>query len=80
MPTVTVKLPQRLATRLRLAVARRATTQSAFIREALEARLDSTSDAIPGSFLDLAGDLVGSVRGGPSDLSRNKRHLKGFGM
>jgi predicted DNA-binding protein len=79
MPTVTVKLPPGLARRLRLAVARRATTQSAFIREALEARLESTSDATPGSFLDLAGDLAGSVRGGPSDLSWNKRHLKGFG-
>jgi hypothetical protein len=30
------------------------------------------------SALDLAGDLVGSLKG-PGDLSTNKRHMKDFG-
>ncbi|MGH9662007.1 MAG: hypothetical protein ACRD96_25895 [Bryobacteraceae bacterium] len=31
------------------------------------------------SVLDLAGTLVGKYRGGPSDLSTNKKHLDDFG-
>jgi hypothetical protein len=31
------------------------------------------------SVLDLAGPLVGKYRGGPRDLSTNKRHLDDFG-
>ena len=31
------------------------------------------------SALDLAGDIVGSVKGGPKDLSTNPKHMKGFG-
>jgi predicted DNA-binding protein len=78
MRTVTLKLPESLAMRLRHVVARRATTQSAVIREALEAHLDASARGRQ-SCLDLARDLAGSVRGGPRDLSSNKRHLRGFG-
>lgn len=31
------------------------------------------------SVLDLAGPLVGKYRGGPKDLSTNKKHLEDFG-
>jgi predicted DNA-binding protein len=78
MRTVTLKLPAALALRLKQAVARRGTTQSKVIREALEAHLGATSGTGQ-SCLDLARDLAGSIRGGPSDLSSNKRHLKGYG-
>lgn len=77
MRTVTLKLPDSLAMRLRHVVARRATTQSAVIREALEAHLEASGSRQ--SCLDLARDLAGSVRGGPRDLSSNKRHLRGLG-
>jgi Arc/MetJ-type ribon-helix-helix transcriptional regulator len=78
MPTVTVKLPRNLALRLRRAVARRGTTQSEIIRGALEAHLGA-AEATGVSCLDVVGDLAGSLRGGPRDLSSDKRHLKGFG-
>ncbi len=32
-----------------------------------------------GSALDLAGDLVGSVEGGPGDLATNPKHLNDYG-
>jgi hypothetical protein len=31
------------------------------------------------SALDVAGDIVGSVKGGPKDLSTNPKHMEGFG-
>ena len=76
MRTVTIKLPDILALRLKQTVARRRATQSEVIREALEAHLAAPS---MGSFLELAGDLAGSLREGAPDLSSNKRRLKGFG-
>ena len=33
----------------------------------------------PMSALELAGDLVGCLDGGPSDLSTNKAYMEGFG-
>ena len=77
MRTVTLKLPDSLAVRLRRAVVRRGTTQSEVIREALEAHLGAERRS--GTCLDLIADLAGSVRGLPKDLSSNKRHLRGFG-
>jgi ribbon-helix-helix CopG family protein len=76
MRTISVKLPDSLALRLRRVVARRRATQSEVIREALEAHLAAPG---PGTWAELVGDLAGSVRGGPRDLSSNKRHMKGFG-
>jgi predicted DNA-binding protein len=74
--TVTIKLPDSLALRLKQTVARRRATQSEVIREALAAHLAAPS---VGSYLELVGDLAGSLRGGAPDLSSNKRRLKGFG-
>jgi Arc/MetJ-type ribon-helix-helix transcriptional regulator len=76
--TISVKIPRPLAARLSAAVRRRKTSQSAIVREALEGHLQSDSLDHTGSFLELAGDLVGSVSG-PVDLSTNKRHLRGYG-
>jgi uncharacterized protein YfaQ (DUF2300 family) len=33
----------------------------------------------PKSVLEVAGDLVGCLEGGPSDLSTNKKYMEGFG-
>ena len=74
--TVTIKLPDSLALRLKQAVARHGATQSEVIRAALEAHLAAPS---AGSALDLVGDLAGCLRGGRPDLSSEKRRLKGFG-
>jgi Arc/MetJ-type ribon-helix-helix transcriptional regulator len=78
MRTITVKLPEPLAARLRVTVRKRSSTQSAVVREALEAHLGPRSATGSGSGLDLVRDLVGSVSG-PPDLSTNRRHLRGYG-
>jgi hypothetical protein len=78
MRTITLKLPDGLAARVSAAVRRRAMTTSALVREALEHRLGPATDDRPGSCLDLARDLRGSLEG-PADLSSNRAHLKGYG-
>jgi Arc/MetJ-type ribon-helix-helix transcriptional regulator len=79
MPTVTVKLPAGLESRLRAAVVRRRSTRSALVREALEAHLaGGSADAPEESCLGLASDLAGSLTG-PADLSSNPRRMRGYG-
>lgn len=79
MPTVTVKLPARLESRLRRAVARRRGTRSALVREALESHLAADpEEGAAGSCLARAADLAGSLAG-PADLSSNRRRMRGYG-
>lgn len=78
MRTITVKLPDGLAARVSAAVRRRGVTTSALIREALADRVGSPTDGPPGSCLDLARDLRGSLEG-PVDLSSNPARLAGYG-
>lgn len=78
MPTVTLKLPTEVAARLEQLAARRRTTKSAVIREALEDKLRSS--ACEPSVFDLMKPSLGSVDSGVRDLGRNPRHLKGFGL
>jgi Arc/MetJ-type ribon-helix-helix transcriptional regulator len=79
MPTISVKLPVRLESRLRQAVVRRRSTRSALVREALEAHLArEAADAPEESCLGLGSDLAGSITG-PPDLSSNPRRLRGYG-
>jgi len=78
MSTITLKLPDGLATRLRSAVKRRGKSQSELVREALEAHLEREGETVVGSCLDLALDLAGRLDGA-SDLSSDRRHLRGYG-
>jgi predicted transcriptional regulator len=78
MATVTVKLPDALAARLKSAVKRRGRSQSALFREALEAHLELEEEALAGTCLEVARDLAGSLQG-PSDLSFHRRHLRDYG-
>jgi metal-responsive CopG/Arc/MetJ family transcriptional regulator len=78
MKTVSIKLPPRLEARLAAAVARRRTTRSRLVREILERHLVA-SEPTPESALARAGDIVGSVKRKPRDLSTNPKHLRGFG-
>jgi hypothetical protein len=79
MKTLSLKLPDALAIKLATAAKKRQTSKSVLVREALEAYLSNGDGPQPGSFLDLAGDLIGCLHGGPSDLAHNKKHLKGYG-
>ena len=65
--------------RMATVVRRRGMQKSAVVRQALEQYLDESSEVRRGSFLRLAGDLVGCVKDAPADLSTNPRHLADFG-
>ncbi len=78
MKTLSLKLPEALDAKLRAAAKRRRTTLSAMARAALEAYLNDKQKAPKGSFLDLAGDLIGSVEG-PGDLATNPKYMEGYG-
>jgi metal-responsive CopG/Arc/MetJ family transcriptional regulator len=77
MPTVSLKMPEELATRLAAAARRRGMTRSALVRDALESYLRRQGPG-NGSAADLARDLIGVVEG-PRDLSDGPKHMKGFG-
>ena len=78
MKTLTVKVPEELDLKLAAVAAKRGESKSNLIRTAINLILKENKAVIPNSCLDMAKDLVGSVEG-PSDLSCNKRHLKGYG-
>ena len=79
MKTLTVKVPEDLDLKLAAAAAKRGESKSDLIRTALESIVNANEAIIPNSCLELAKDIVGSVEG-PSDLSRNKKYLKGYGQ
>ena len=78
MKTLTVKVPEELDLKLSAVAAKRCESKSALIRAALDHIVKSSEAITPNSCLDLAKDLSGSVEG-PSDLSHNNKHLKGYG-
>jgi len=78
MKTLTVKVPEKLDLKLAAVAAKRGESKSNLIRTAINSILKANEAVTPNSCLDLAKDLVGSVEG-PSDLSYNKKHLKGYG-
>ena len=79
MKVLSLKLTDTLDRKLAATVRRRGMAKSAVVREALEQYLDESQDIRVGSFLELAGDLVGCVKDAPADLSTNPRHLADFG-
>lgn len=77
MRTISLKLEDGLDQRLVAAARMQRTSKSELVRTAIQTWLDEKRIGT-GSCLDLARDLVGSAEG-PSDLSTNRRHMKGFG-
>ena len=78
MKTISVKIPEDLDLKLTAAAAKRRESRSALIRTALDHIVKSSETITSNSCLDLAKDLIGSVEGS-SDLSYNKKYLKGSG-
>lgn len=77
MDLVSFKLPPALRRRLAEEARRRRVSQGAVIRESLEAALvDRPATRGELSCADLAGDLIGTYRGGPPDASTNQRYLE----
>ena len=79
MTTVTLKMPQTLASRLGGAAAKRQTSRSELIRAAVLKYIeeDPSASANPSAY-DLVREFSGTVEG-PCDLSANPRHLQGYG-
>ena len=77
MTTISLKLPSSLEARLTAEAKRRRTTKSALVRDAVEQAFAKKKTFV--SCADLAGDLVGSLRG-PRDASTNKEYLKDMGL
>lgn len=77
MRSLSLKLPRHLDVMLARLAKQRGVSRSTVLREALEAY--AANGAVRGSALEAAGDLVGSVKGGPRDLSYNKKYLEDLG-
>ena len=75
MRTLTMKVPDGLLGWLENEAKRAGQPKSALVREILQQHRQRRHQ----SALDLAADLCGCVRSGLRDLSRNRKHLKGFG-
>ncbi|MCP4626133.1 MAG: ribbon-helix-helix protein, CopG family [bacterium] len=78
MKTISVKVPEDLDLKLTAVAAKRRESKSAIIRAALDHLVKTSEANTPSSCLDLAKDLIGSVEG-PTDLSYNSKHSKGYG-
>ncbi len=81
MNAMTIKLPPLLDEALQAAAQKLRIAKSELVRRALTRYLSDASEADKGfvSAADLAGDLIGSVDGGPGDLATNPRHMDDFG-
>jgi len=79
MQTISLKLPEDLLADLKREAKARRVSQSALVREGLEAALRNRSRHGAASCYDLARDLAGSVKGLPRDLASNPKYMEGFG-
>lgn len=78
MVTLTVKIPEALATKLEALMRQRGQRRSEIVREAIERMVDEP-ERVEGSVFDLVSDLKGAAGEGPKDLSTNPKYLRGFG-
>ena len=79
MTTVTLKMPDALATRLQLAAENQKTSRSDIVRRAVEKYIDhDLKTAEQPSAFDLVREFAGKVCG-PPHLSTHPKHLEGYG-
>lgn len=78
MKTLSLKLSDELARILEDRARSAGTTKSEILREALTGYFAQSPPPGKGSFLELAGDLVGCLEG-PGDLSHNKEYFRNYG-
>ena len=79
MNTISLKVPEPLAIRLKDTARRKGVSKSVLIRAALEAYLQTEGTERPESALSQVADLAGMLSG-PEDLSVNKDYLRNFGQ
>lgn len=78
MSALTIRLPKQLEARLAALARRRGTSKSALVVEAIERIVNEAEKSKPFTVLELVHDLVG-IADGPSDLSTNPKHMRGYG-
>ena len=76
---ITIRVDDSLHERLEAAAEAAGKTESQLMREALEDYLDRQSAGPTAYDLFKQAGVIGSVSGGPKDLSTNPKHLEGFG-
>ena len=79
MNTITVKIPEDLDAKLEVEADSRRVSKSEVVREALIAALDRSSTREAPSAYNAMKGACGIVDDGPTDLSTNKKHLRGYG-
>ena len=79
MKTVAVKLPEEMLARVDRVSRERKQGRSEVIRDALRRHLEMAPGLASGSFAARAERYLGSVKGGPRDLSHDQRHMKDYG-
>ena len=80
MTTLTVKIPEALERSIAMAARRERVTKSELVRRAMTKYVGQLDEGRKfQSALDLAGDLIGSVRGGPADLATNTKYMDDYG-
>ena len=79
MTTITCKVSEKLASQIHTLARAERRSKSALMREALEQRVREKPHRGKVRALDLVGHLRGSVKGAPTDLATNPKHMKGFG-
>ena len=79
LSALTIEVPANLKPKLAAAARRLGQSPEEFVQDRLEAMLkQSKADSAP-SLYELSRDLCGTVNGGPPDLARSKKRLKGYG-
>ena len=80
MNTLSLNLPEQLDAQLTEVAEERGTSKVELIYEAVKEYLSLRQPPPPDSFAALAADVIGCAKGGPPDLSTNKKHMEGYGQ
>jgi ABC-type amino acid transport substrate-binding protein len=77
---LTVKIPEALERSITIAARRERVTKSELVRRAIAKYVAGVGeDHKFQSALDLAGDLIGSLRGVPADLATHTKYMDDYG-
>ncbi len=76
---ITIRVSESLVKRLKKQAGMSGRPESVLVREALEKYLSEEPPSQSAYSLARNAGLIGCVRGGPTDLSTNRKHFEGFG-
>ena len=79
MTTISLKLPDHIASRLKTEARARKSTPAKLAREVLEKGLPESKLPSGTSVYDAIKGVIGSIRGLPRDLATNPKYMEGFG-